>query len=185
MILDRQVRRAINKVRGRMDVDAMVKQGLRLGNNVSISSEASIDPSFFWLISIGDNSTLTPGVRILAHDASTKRHIGYTKIGRVSIGERTFIGAGSIVLPGVEIGANVIIGAGSVVRDSIPDGKMAIGNPAVVVGSSADYVSEHLERMKTRPCYPSAGWTVEGKITDRNKAAMLEELKDFEIAYVE
>jgi maltose O-acetyltransferase len=185
MTFNRHIRKAINKVRGRMDVDAMVKQGLRLGNNVSISSEASIDPSCCWLISIGDNCTLTPGVRILAHDASTKRHIGYTKIGRVSIGDQTFIGAGSIVLPGVEIGANVIIGAGSVVRDSIPDGKMAVGNPAVVVTSTTDYVREHRARMKTRPCYPKEGWTVEGKITEKNKAAMLEELKDFDIAYIE
>ncbi len=168
-----------------MDVDTLVKQGLRLGNNVSISSEATIDPTCCWLISIGDNCTLTPGVRILAHDASTKRHIGYTKIGRVSIGEQTFIGAGSIVLPGVEIGSNVIIGAGSVVRDSVPDGKMAIGNPAVVVGSTTDYVREHREKMNMRPCYPSEGWTVDGKITDRNKTAMLEQLKDFEIAYIE
>ena len=185
MIFNRHIRRAINKVRGSTNVDALVKQGLQLGDSVFISNTVIIDPSFCWLISIGDDCTLTGGVCILAHDASTKRHIGYTKIGRVSIGEKTFIGAGSTVLPGVEIGANVIIGAGSVVRDSIPDGKMAVGNPAVVVSSTADYVREHRERMKTRPCYPTEGWTLEGKITDRNKATMLEELKDFETAYIE
>lgn len=51
-------------------------------------------------------------MQILAHDASTKRYLGYTKIGRVLIGNNVFVGAGTIILPSVAIGNNVIIGAG-------------------------------------------------------------------------
>ena len=80
-----------------------------------------IDDSHAWLIEIGDNVTLAPRVHILAHDASTKLYLGYTKIGRVRIGNDVFIGHVTIILPGVTIGDNVVIGAGSVVKSDIPD----------------------------------------------------------------
>ena len=63
-----------------------------------------LDPSHCWLIEIGDNVTFGPHVQVLAHDASMHNVLGYTKIGRVRIGNNVFIGAGSIVLPNVQIG---------------------------------------------------------------------------------
>ena len=42
-------------------------------------------------------------------------------------------------MPGVTIGSNVVIGAGSVVTKDIPDHSVAIGVPAKVVSSFADY----------------------------------------------
>jgi maltose O-acetyltransferase len=118
-----------------IDIDTLKKRGLMIGNNVFIASDALINPSFPWLISIGDNCFITSRVIILAHDASTWNHIGYAKIGNVSIGKSTFIGVGSIVLPNVTIGDNVIIGAGSVVTGDIPDGVVAAGNPILLPGS--------------------------------------------------
>jgi maltose O-acetyltransferase len=38
-----------------------------------------------------------------------------------------------MILPGVEIGNNVIIGASSVVAHNIPDGFIAVENPARVI----------------------------------------------------
>lgn len=50
-----------------------------------------------YLVAIGNNVTLT-GVRVLTHDASTKKELGYTKVGRVTIGDNVFVGAGFITL---------------------------------------------------------------------------------------
>lgn len=50
----------------------------------------------------------------------------------VHIGCYTWIGGGSIILPGVTIGDNVVIGAGSVVTESIPDNAIACGNPCKI-----------------------------------------------------
>lgn len=50
----------------------------------------------------------------------------------VRIGCYTWIGGGSIILPGVTIGDNVVIGAGSVVTESIPDNAIACGNPCQI-----------------------------------------------------
>ena len=75
--------------------------------------ECIIDPGHCWLISVGDRVTLAPRVHILAHDASLKETLGYTKIGRVKIGNDVFIGANTTILPGVTIGDKVVIGANS------------------------------------------------------------------------
>lgn len=54
------------------------------------------------------------------------------EIGRapVRIGQRCFIGAGSVILKGVEVGDEAIVGAGSVVTKSVPAGEIWAGNPA-------------------------------------------------------
>lgn len=109
--------------------------------------DTTLDARFPWLISIGDNVTLT-GVTVLAHDASTKRELGYTKIGKVSIGSMVFIGKGTIILPNIKIGSRVIIGAGSVVSKDIPDNCVAVGNPCRVIKPYDLYIKEQTERMK-------------------------------------
>lgn len=50
----------------------------------------------------------------------------------VRIGKNVWIGAGSIVLPGVTIGDNSVIGAGSVVTKDVPSNVVAFGNPCRV-----------------------------------------------------
>lgn len=59
----------------------------------------------------------------------------------VAIGDNVFIGAGARILKGVCIGRDAVIGAGAVVTSSVPDGAIAAGNPARVVGSV--YAREH------------------------------------------
>ncbi|MSY06616.1 MAG: acyltransferase, partial [Actinobacteria bacterium] len=51
----------------------------------------------------------------------------------VSIGAGSWLGHGTIVLPGAHIGEHVVIGAGSVVTGVIPDRCVAVGNPARVI----------------------------------------------------
>jgi maltose O-acetyltransferase len=48
----------------------------------------------------------------------------------VTVGARTLIGLGAVVLPGIVIGSDCIIGAGSVVVRDVPDGATVYGNPA-------------------------------------------------------
>ena len=47
---------------------------------------------------------------------------------KVTIGQRTWIGEGAVILS--DVGSDCIIGAGSVVTRPIPDGFVAAGNPA-------------------------------------------------------
>ena len=51
----------------------------------------------------------------------------------VVIGDGSWLGYGTVVLPGVTIGKHVVIGANSVVTHNIPDYSVAVGSPARVV----------------------------------------------------
>jgi carbonic anhydrase/acetyltransferase-like protein (isoleucine patch superfamily) len=120
------------RLHGMANVDALVARGLQLGREVYIGPRATIDPWHCWLIAIGDEATLAPGVQILAHDASTKRHLGWTRAGRVVIGRRVFIGAGSIILPDTTIGDDAI---GRLVDDPALRARLgAAGRRAVLEG---------------------------------------------------
>jgi acetyltransferase-like isoleucine patch superfamily enzyme len=51
----------------------------------------------------------------------------------VVVGDGSWIGAGSMILPGAHIGKHVAIGANSVVNGIIPDFSVAVGSPAKVI----------------------------------------------------
>lgn len=51
----------------------------------------------------------------------------------VRIGRNCWIGAGAVILPGINIGDNSVIGAGSVVTKDIPANTVAVGNPCRVL----------------------------------------------------
>lgn len=130
------------RIRGEVVIDTLIKRGMTVGKNFHCMNGVWIDPGHAWLISIGDDVTIAPRVTILAHDASPQAFRQITKIGRVNIGDSVFIGAGSIILPGVTIGDNVVIGAGSVVTKDIPDNCVAAGNPAKNILRISDYLDK-------------------------------------------
>ena len=148
-----KLRSFLYRIRGEVSTEDLIALGLKVGKSFRRNEHCIIDQSHCWLITIGDDVTLAPNVHILAHDASMWHATGYTKIAPVNIGNNVFIGAGSIILPGVTIGDNVVIGAGSVVTKSIPAGSVAAGNPAVVIGGYDDYIAKHEAFIKEKPCY--------------------------------
>ena len=170
------IRHRILHIDDRSQLEIAVSNGLKLGENCAIMGECIIDPGHCWLIEIGDRVTLAPRVHILAHDASTKRPLGYTTLGKVTIGNDVFVGARTIILPNVEIGDNVIIGAGSVVSRSIPADSVAVGNPARVIGSYEDYVAKRKRQMGIMPCYDYS-YTI-NQITSEKKERMIKEIKE-------
>lgn len=170
--------RVLNHLLDRVPLEELKKRGLTVGENVNIQHGTIIDHTHCWLITIGNNVTIAPRAHILAHDASTYNHLGYTKIGLVSIGDNTFIGAGSIILPGVSIGKNVIVGAGSVVSKNVEDGQIVTGNPAKVIGQTDVFAERHRLLIKDKPVYESEGWRYEFGISEENKEIMKKALKD-------
>lgn len=61
----------------------------------------------------------------------------------VHIGKNCWIGAGAIILPGINVGDNSVIGAGSVVTKDIPDNVVAVGNPCKVLRKISDRDKEY------------------------------------------
>lgn len=162
-------------------INNLVQNGLRLGNNVDIIDTFFIDPAHCFLISIGDNCTICPNVRLIAHDASTKKHLGYTKIGRIEIGNNCFIGDSVIVLPAVSIGSDCIIGAGSVVTHDIPAGSVVAGNPAQIIMPTKEYLEKILSYKKTNNIF-NEEFLIEN-IDNKKRKEMIEFLGD-EIGFI-
>lgn len=131
-------------------LDSLIRNGLKIGNNVAIMEGFFFDPTHCYLISIGDNCTLAPNVRLIAHDASMKNIIGYTKIGKIIIEENCFIGDSVIILPGVKIGNGSVVGAGSLVIKDIPPESVAAGNPCRVICHRNESIKQHEKYLVAR-----------------------------------
>lgn len=127
------------------------KKGAVIGEDVHLMSSV-IDTNTACLVEIGDHVIIT-NATVLAHDASTKLFLDYTKIAKTIIGNNVFIGFGSIILPGVTIGNNVIVGAGSIVREDVPDNSVVLGNPARVICTTDEYIEKNRMRMKDTPVF--------------------------------
>lgn len=112
-----------------------------IGRNSSIVGHLGID--------IGPDVFFGPNVYVTDQNHGT--HDPELPIGRqsapeqrVAIGAGSWIGTNAVILPGVRIGERVIVGAGSVVTTDVPDGAVAVGAPARVLGD-------------VRPMKPAAG----------------------------
>jgi len=143
----------IYRIRGEYTTERLLKMGMKVGKNFKRLNGVILDPAHCWLIEIGDNVTIAPRAHILCHDASTKLFLNKTKIGRVTIGNNVFIGAESVILPGVTIGSNVIIGANSTVTCNIPNNSVIAGSPAKILYSLDEYLSKEKQMAMQSPYY--------------------------------
>jgi len=84
-------------------------------------------------IVFGDHVELGPGVKIISANHNFDAFSHHVKNKPITIGSNVWIGANSVILPGVSIGNKVVIGAGSIVTKSIPSNSMAVGNPCKVI----------------------------------------------------
>ena len=131
-----------------------------IGPNVALSAgmvpgqECVTNP----VVRIGDRCLIGRGSGIVGHlaidigdDVWTGHHVyitdqnhGYVDVKRpisvqsqpekpVTIGDGSWLGHGTVVLPGATIGRHVVIGANSVVTGEIPDYSVAVGAPARVI----------------------------------------------------
>jgi sugar O-acyltransferase (sialic acid O-acetyltransferase NeuD family) len=87
----------------------------RVGRGVILNTACTVDHH----ARLDDFVHVAPGV-----------HLG----GDVSIGSRSLLGIGAIVLPGVSIGSGAVVGAGAVVTRDVAAGATVVGVPAVPIG---------------------------------------------------
>ena len=87
-------------------------------------------------VEIGDNVLVGPSVQIYTamHPMNWKERAEGLEFAKpVTIGSDVWICGGAVVCPGVSIGQRSVIGAGSVVTKDIPAGVFAAGNPCRII----------------------------------------------------
>lgn len=107
---------------------------VHFGNNVYANFNLTLVDD--GAIYVGDDVMFGPNVTVATagHPVDPKLRKAQMQYNiEVRIGDNVWIGAGSVILPGVTIGSDSVIGAGSVVTRDIPSGVVAFGNPCRVV----------------------------------------------------
>lgn len=138
-------------------IEYLEKRGVRVGKCCYIPEPSSvlIDLTDPWLVTLGDNITLTHGVVVLTHDYgwSVMKKSGNSKgavLGSqapVKIGNNVFVGVNTVITKGVTVGDNVIIGAGSVVNKDCESNSVYAGNPAKKIMTMEEYAQKRADRQ--------------------------------------
>ena len=145
-------------------INALSKEGVQLGDNVSIGMRSMIKTSgsltvvgkgFFMGhdsamgndcfvgaaggVSIGNYVAIGQNVRF--HSENHEFHERNRRICEqgvtnkgITVGNDVWIGAGAVILDGTHIGNGCVIGANTLVNKDIPDYSIAVGNPVKIVG---------------------------------------------------
>lgn len=116
-------------------VDVVHNSRIVIGNDVCLNEKVYLNGESG--IIIGNNVTLSYGVKVIStgyiiEDFIYNHKRNHFNDKTIIIGDNCWIGAASIILPGVHIsGKNVIVGAGSVVTKDITESNVVYaGNPA-------------------------------------------------------
>jgi len=104
-----------------------LRYGVNIHPSSSISTSGRIVSGARGSITIGRDTLIAFKTLLITRDVRT----GESR--PITIGARSFVGGGAIVLPGVTIGDEAIVAAGSVVMDDVPERTIVAGNPARVV----------------------------------------------------
>lgn len=110
------------------------------GTNISVGDKVYFNFNCVVLdvmkVTIGSNVLIGPSVQIYTamHPMNWQERASGLEFAKpVTIGSDVWIGGGAIICPGVTIGNRSVIGAGSVVTKDIPDNVFAAGNPCRVI----------------------------------------------------
>ncbi|MCK5206985.1 MAG: sugar O-acetyltransferase [Cyclobacteriaceae bacterium] len=112
------------------------------GSNISVGEKVYFNFNCVVLdvnkVMIGSNVLFGPYVQIYTatHPMDYKIRAEWLELGKpITIGSDIWVGGGAIICPGVTIGDRSVIGAGSVVTRDIPSDTFAAGNPCKVIKS--------------------------------------------------
>lgn len=149
---------------------SVIFEGAKIGSDCNICSHTLVEND----VVIGDRVTVKSGVQLwdglrvaddvfigpnasFANDRFPRSRKKPTKFLGSTLHEGASIGAGAVILPGIEIGRNAMVAAGAVVTRSVPANAIVVGNPAKIVG----YVdaSDQQDEAAPQPSRPGVSAT--------------------------
>ena len=132
----------------------VILPGASIGQDVNICAHCFIEND----VSVGDRVTIKSGVYLwdgleVGDDVFIGPNVTFTndkyprskkypmKFLRTRIRNGASLGAGCVILPGIEIGEHSLIAAGSVVTKNVPPNTVVVGSPARIMGDIGKYYS--------------------------------------------
>ena len=140
---------------------ALIRESNEIGDDVSIGSHSVIEHH----VKIGDrvrihSNAFIPEWSHLEDDAWVGPNVVFTNalyprsrdakknLKGPHLLQGSKIGANATLLPGVVIGRNSLVGAGAVVVSDVPDGKVVVGNPAVIIKDVSELSAYEVTQLK-------------------------------------
>lgn len=125
-----------------VDVDVEVGDHVKVQNNASLYEGVTLESGVF----IGPHVIFTNDKvpRAITPDGSLKTTDDWV-LGRTLVRHGAALGAGAVIVTGIEIGQWAMIGSGTVVTKDVPDHALVVGNPGRIIG----YVSAAGRRYAT------------------------------------
>jgi acetyltransferase-like isoleucine patch superfamily enzyme len=118
------------------------RAGVRIGDNCRINRDCTLDVREGLVI--GDNVSVSAEVFVLGAAGRVDGGRSREESAPVVIEDHAWIGVRAVIMPGVRIGSGAIVGAGAVVTRDVPPRSIVFGNPARPVATrpeeEVDYV---------------------------------------------
>ena len=109
--------------------NCLIENDVVIGNRVTVKSGVHLWDG----LRLGDDVFIGPNVSF-ANDRFPRSRQKPEKFLVTTLHDGASIGAGAVILSGLEIGCNAMVAAGAVVTRSVPPNAVVVGNPAKIVG---------------------------------------------------
>ncbi len=106
--------------------DCLISGAVTIGNDCLFANNVTV---------LSGSHQIRGGGTIRENDTAHMRSPAYRPFDPISIGDDSWLGANSVILPGVSLGKGTVVGANAVVTKSFPDYAILGGVPARIIGS--------------------------------------------------
>ncbi len=130
--------------------DQLIAGGAKIGNDVFLGEGVEIDLVYPFLVELQDGVVIASGTKLILHDSCLPnvKGSGDLRVGKIIFKKRAYVGANSVILPGVTIREGAIVSAMSLVNKNIPAHEVWGGNPVNYICTVDELINRRKQNKK-------------------------------------
>ncbi len=146
------IKRMLNKIlRRELSLkEQLIAGGAKIGNDVFWGEGVEIDLVCPFLVELQDGVVIASGTKLVLHDSCLPnvKGSGDLRVGKIILKKQAYVGANSVILPGVIIGEGAIVSAMSLVNKNIPAHEVWGGNPVNYLCTVDELITRRKQNKK-------------------------------------